>query len=97
MTNPFDCSLLDDNVLINTSTGTHAIEEVQSALLNAVKIGKNQMEAFVTLSLSESKRESLNSPTSGWGVKTFGDMAKETKIKVQDQIKHGIISSEMVF
>ena len=45
MTNPFDCSFLDHNVLINISTSMHATKEVQSSLLNAVK--KDQMEAFV--------------------------------------------------
>ena len=97
MTNPFDCSFLDHNVPLNISTGMHATEEVQSSLLNAVKNGKDQMEAFVTRTFSESKRESLYSPISRSGVKTFGDMAKETKIKVQGQIKRGIISSEVVF
>ena len=75
----------------------HATEEVQSYLLKAVKNGKDQMEAFVTRTFSESKRESLYSPISRSEVKTFGDMAKETKIKVQGQIKRGIISSEVVF
>ena len=75
----------------------HATEEVQSSLLNAVKNSKDQMEAFVIRTFSESKRESLYSSTSRSGVKTFGDMAKETKIKVQGQIKNGIISSEVVF
>ena len=77
------------------STGMHATEKIQSSLLNAVKKGKDQMEASVTE--SESKRESLCIPFSSSGVKTFGDMAKETKIKVQGQIKRGIISSEVVF
>ena len=40
MTNPFDCSFLDHNVLINISTGMHATEEVQSSLMNAVKTAK---------------------------------------------------------
>ena len=97
MTNPFDCSFLNHNVLINISTGMHATEEVQSSLLNAVKNGKDQMEAFVTRTFSWSKRERLYSPVSRSGVKTFGGMAKETKIKVQGQIKRGIISSEVVF
>ena len=88
MTNPFDCSFLDHNVLINISTSMHATEEVQTSFLNAVKNGKDQMKAFVTRTFSESKRESLCSPISRSGVKTFGDMAKETKIKVQGQIKH---------
>ena len=48
MANPFDCSFLDHNVLTNISTGMHATEEVQSSLLNALKNGKDQMEAFVT-------------------------------------------------
>ena len=90
MTNTFDCSFLDHNILINVSTGIHATEEVQSSLLNAVKNRKDQMETFVTRTFSESKRESLCSPISRSGVKTFGDMAKETKIKVQGQIKRGI-------
>ena len=94
MTNPFDCSFLDHNVLINISTGIHAIEEIQSSLLNAVKNGKDQMEAFVTLTFSESKRESLYIPISRSRVKTVGNMAKVTKTKVQGQIRHGIISSE---
>ena len=51
------------------------------------------MEGFVTRTFSESKRESLYSPISRSGVKTFGDMAKETKIKVQGQIKRGVISN----
>ena len=38
------------------------------------------MEAFVTRTFSESKRESLYRPVSRSGVKTFGDMAKETEI-----------------
>ena len=97
MTNPFDCSFLDHNVLINISTGMHAIEEIQSSLLNAVKKGKDEMEAFVTRTFSESKRESLYIPVSRSGVKTFGDLAKETKIKVQGQIKRRIISSEVIF
>ena len=96
-TNPFDCSFLNHNVLINISTGMHATQKIQSSLLNAVKNGKDQMEAFVTRTFSESKRESLYIPISRSGVKTFGDMAKETKIKVQGQIKYGIISSEVVF
>ena len=75
----------------------HATEEVQASVLNAVKNGKDQTEAFVTSTFSESKRESLYSSISRSGVKTFGDMAKETKIKVQGQIKHIIISSEVVF
>ena len=66
----------------------HATEEVQSSLLNAVKHGKDKMEAFVTITFLESKRENLYSPISRSGVKTFGGMAKETKIKVQGQIKH---------
>ena len=74
----------------------YATEEGQSSLLNAVKNEKDEMEAFVTRTFSESKRESLYSPISRSGVKTFGDMAKETKIKVQGQIKSGIISSEVV-
>ena len=58
MTNPFDCSFLDHNVLINISTSMHATEEVQSSLLNAVKNGKDQMEALiVTRTFSESKRK----------------------------------------
>ena len=68
----------------------HAIGEVQSSLLNAVKNGKDEMEAFVTRTFSESKRESLCSPVSRSGVNMinkYGDMAKETKIKVQSQIK----------
>ena len=93
-TNPFDCSFLDHNVLINISTGMHAIEEILSSLLNAVKNGKDQMEAFVTRTFSESKRESLYIPISRSRAKTFGNMAKGTKIKVQGQIKRGIISSE---
>ena len=97
MTNPFDCSFPDHNVLINTSTGMHAIEEAQSSLLNAVKNGIDQMEAFVTRTFSESKRESLYSPISRSAVQTFEDMAKETKINVQGQIKRRIISSEVVF
>ena len=97
MTNPFDCSFLDHNVLIKISTGMHATEKAQSSLLNAVKKGKDQMEAFVTRTFSESKRESLSSPISRSGVKTFGDMAKETKMKVQGQIKRGITSSEVLF
>ena len=40
----------------------HATEEVQSSSLNAVKNGKDQMEAFVTRTFPESKRESLYSP-----------------------------------
>ena len=96
MTNPFGCSFMDRNVLINISTGMHATEEVQSSLLNAVKNSKDHMEAFVTRTFSESKRESLYSPISRSGVKTFSDMAKETKIKLQGQIKCGIISSEVV-
>ena len=96
-TNPFDCSFLDHNVLRNISTGMHATEEVKSSLLNAVIKGKDQMEAFVTRTFSEFKRESLYSPISRSGVKIFGDMAKETKIKVQGQIKRGIISSEVFF
>ena len=48
ITNSFDCSFLDHNVLINISTGMHATKEGQSSLLNAVKNGKVQMEAFVT-------------------------------------------------
>ena len=59
MTNPSDCSFLDHNVLINISTGMHATEEIQSSLLNAVKNGKDQTEAFVTRTFSESKRQSL--------------------------------------
>ena len=49
------------------------------------------------LTFSESKRESLYSPVSRSGVKIFGDIAKETKIEVQGQIKHVVISSEVVF
>ena len=97
MTNPFDCSFLDHNVLINISTGMHATEEIQSFLLHAVKKGRDQMETFVTRTFSESKRENLYIPISRSGVKTFGDMAKETKLKVQGQIKRGIISAEVVF
>ena len=97
MTNPFDCSFLDHNVLTNISTGMHVTEEVQSSLRNAVKNGKDQMEVFVTRTFSESKRESLYSPVSRSGVKTFVDMATEATIKVQGRIKHGIISSEVVF
>ena len=96
-TNPSDCSFLDHNVLINISTGMHATEEGQSSLLNAVKNGKDQMEAFVTRTFSEAKRQSLYGSVSKLGVKTFGDMAEETKIKVHGQIKRGIISSETVF
>ena len=55
------------------------------------------MKAFVTRTFSESKRERLYIPISRSRVKTFGNMAKETKIKVQGQIKSGIISSEVVF
>ena len=56
------------------------------------------MEAFVTRTYLESKRESLYSPVSRSQVKTFADMAiKESKIKVKGQIKHGVISSEVVF
>ena len=55
------------------------------------------MEAFVTRTFSESKRASLYIPISRSGVITFGDMTKENKIKVQGQIKRGIISSEVVF
>ena len=95
--NPFDCSFLDHNIPINISTSMHVIEEVQASLLNAVKNGKGQMEVFVRHTFSESKRESFYSPISRSRVKTFGDMAKETKIKVQGQIKHGIFSSELVF
>ena len=73
----------------------HATKEIQSSLLNAVKKGKDQMEAFVTHTFSESKRESFYIPISRSGIKTFGDMAKETKS--QCQIKRGIISSEVVF
>ena len=40
-TNPFDCSFLDHNVLINICTGMHANEEVQSYLMNAVKTAKS--------------------------------------------------------
>ena len=75
----------------------HATEEVQLSLLNAVENGKDQIEAFVTRTFSESKRERLYSPISRLGVKTFGDMAKETKIKDQGQIKRGISSSVVVF
>ena len=87
MTNPFDCSFLDHNVLTNISTGMHAIEEIQSSLLNAVKNGKDQMEAFVTRTFSECKRERLYIRISRSRAKTFGNMAKGTKIKVQGQIK----------
>ena len=86
MTNPFGCSFLDHNVLINISTGMHATEEVQSSLLNAVKNSKDQMEAFVTRTFPESKRESLYSPISRSGVKTFGDMAKEPKLKFKAKL-----------
>ena len=55
------------------------------------------MEAFVTHTFSESKRGTLYSTVSRSGVKTFRDMAKETKIKVQGQIKSGLTSSEVVF
>ena len=89
MTNPFGCSFLDHNVLMNTSTGMHATEEVQSSVLNTVKNDKDQMKAFVTHTFAEFKRERLYSPISRSGVKTFGDMAKETKIKVQCQNKLG--------
>ena len=71
MTNPFDYSFLDNNVLVNISTGMHVTEEGRSSFLNDVKIGKDQMEAFVTRTFSESKRESLYSPISRSGVKTF--------------------------
>ena len=86
MTNPFDYSFLDHNVLVNISTGMHATEEGRSSLLNAVKNGKDQMEAFVTRTFSESKRESLYSPISRSGVKTFFDIAKETKIKFKAKL-----------
>ena len=46
MTNPFDFSFLDHNVLINISTGMHATDEVQPSLLKAVKNGKDRMEAI---------------------------------------------------
>ena len=85
MTNPFGCSFLDHNVLINISTG-NAIEEIQSSLLNAVKNGKDQMEAFVTRIFSESKRESLYIPISRSRVKIFGNMAKGTKIKFKTKL-----------
>ena len=64
MTDPFDCSFLDHNVLLNISTCMHATEEVQSSILNVVKNGKDQMEASVTRTFSKSKRESLYSPIS---------------------------------
>ena len=70
---------------------------MQSSYLNAVKNGKDQMEAFVTRTFSESRRESLYSPVSRSEIKTFGDMTKETKIKVQGQLNCWNISSEVVF
>ena len=51
----------------------------------------------MTRTFSESKRESLYSSVSRSGVKIFGDIAKETKIEVQGQIKRVVISSEVVF
>ena len=92
MTSPSDCSYLDHNVLINISTGMHATEEVQSSHLNAVRNSKDQMEAFVTRTFSESKRESLHNPISRLGVKTFGDMAKELGNCHQDLTLETVLS-----
>lgn len=84
MTNPFEIS--DDtcsDILINISTGMHASEDVKKSLLNAHEMGNRRMEMFINSAFSENESSSFDTAISRSPLKTFSDMSKETKIKIQ--------------
>ena len=95
--NPFEVNSRPEGILLNISSGIHALQEVQQSLLSAVEVGAKTFHCFVKESLSSEGKTRFYAPIARSGPKIFSDVKKNLPVTPQGKDSYMTISSELVF